>query len=614
MLFFIKIDLMDKLLLWQVGFGFDNQFFNNINPEIYKLICEIFNSSRNEITNIMPEKSGNIDTVFRFKVRNDEFVFRYPSNQSAEIFNYGIESMHNNFSKKFGVDDSFVFENSRGYRISAVTTEIKELDAERCIALVKIIHSDKFPDLHSFNYREKIRSIYDFFDDHQRLRAAKFGEMKNQILALLTLIENDNWKKQFSHNNITREKFRKYGEGYVLTDWNFSGVNDIGYDIAAISSLFSESNDLDQNIVSAFIEASYENMRHLYACYAVDCFYKFLLGIYFSGSQNEFSGTLYHNWQSAKFYLEKAEKMYAEKQNAYLDNDQAEYVEKKIGEPILTMMPLTGGVTNVTYELTAKSGKKYALRIPGKGTNAYINRTDEMHNIATINSLGIMPHVTCADTKTGVLIMDYLDNSQPCTIEDVHNAKSLQRICRTLYMVHTSEKEFSHEFDIVKNQEMYREHLASLGGESPEALKQEEKRMDTWMSYLFLNYPKKLVTCHIDPKLNNFLKKGMQVYLIDWEYSGMADIYFELANFSLTNNLTVDEEKIFIEAYCQVSGLAFDRIKFLLYKFATDYLWIYWHLIKCQQKSMVEYNEMSWRKRLKRAKAILDELEKENVQ
>lgn len=93
----------------------------------------------------------------------------------------------------------------------------------------------------------------------------------------------------------------------------------------------------------------------------------------------------------------------------------------------------------------------------------------------------------------------------------------------------------------------------------------------------------------------------------------MADLYFELANFTLTNNLTSEEEKIFIDAYCKASGIEFIREKYLLYKFATDYLWIYWHLIKCQQNSMIEYNEMSWNKRLKRAQKVLAVIEKESM-
>lgn len=133
--------------------------------------------------------------------------------------------------------------------------------------------------------------------------------------------------------------------------------------------------------------------------------------------------------------------------------------------------------------------------------------------------------------------------------------------------------------------------------------------MTRWMTRLFTDYPKELVSCHIDPKLNNFLKVGHRLYVIDWEYSGMADAYFELANLTLTNNLTVQEEELTLQKYFEISKQSMNRTKYLLYKFATDYLWIYWHLIKLHEKEMVEYNDMSWKKRLRRATQILDELE-----
>ena len=157
---------------------------------------------------------------------------------------------------------------------------------------------------------------------------------------------------------------------------------------------------------------------------------------------------------------------------------------------------------------------------------------------------------------------------------------------------------------------MYIEHFKQLGGTSPRILKEQEDRFNAWMDYLFLNYPKELAPCHIDPKLNNFMKKGRKLYLIDWEYSGMADPYFDLANFSLTNNLSEAEEKMLLDTYFKVSGKEYEHAKFLLYKFATDYLWVYWHLIKMRENEMVEYNEMSWKKRFTRAKKIIDELEK----
>lgn len=592
--------------------GFDDQFINNINPEIYDLICKIFNASKVEITNIQPIDGSSVDVLFKFKVRNDEFVFRYPSKESIDVINYALEESNNRLAKQWELDESFVYENRRGYKISLVTSPIEKLDADCCVAIIKKMQESDKENLQVFDFKERIRTVLDYLDDNQHLRLKKFADIEEGIMAMLTMIENDHWDKRFSHNAISKEKFRLCDSTAILSDWRFAGVNDIGYDIAEIACLFSDDSEMDENIVTAFLDDTTETKRHLYACKAVSAYYKFLLGIYYSNSENEFSNELYLNWKTAVAYLAKAEELCHIKQSDFLTNEQVQYVEEKIREKFISVTPLSGGVTNTTYELIARSGKKYAVRIPGKGTNEYINRPDEMNNISRVNPLGIMPKVTCADPQTGILIMDFVENSQACSMEDFYNERALQRICHLLSTVHASGIKFDNEFDIPVTQEMYRQHLKEIGGITPEILQREEKRMDEWMQYLFREYPKKLVPCHIDPKLNNFLKKGRQLYLIDWEYSGMADLYFELANFALTNNLTAEEEKIFIEAYCKASGIEFIREKYLLYKFATDYLWIYWHLIKCQQNSMYEYNEMSWNKRLKRALKILTVLEKES--
>ena len=588
--------------------GFDNQFFNNINPEIYDIICSIFNSSENEITDIKPYNNNGVDNYFEFKVRNDSFIFRYPCEESEKIINYAIDKVNNVIAYENGLDESYVFSDRNGYKVDLKTERIENISISKCVELYKKFNNNIVA--HSFDFREQIRTITEFFNDNQKMRMNSFSYLQKRIDVMLNLVENDNWDKQFSHNMISIEKFRLSGKTYGLTDWTFSGVNDIGYDIAALSCIASKSNDFDNNILKKFIDVSSKAKRHLYACQAISSYYKFLLGIYYSESSNEYSDTLYENWRNVNYYLNKAEEILDKKENDYLTNENIKYIENKINSSILSVKPLAGGVTNNTYEITTNDNKKYAVRIPGTGTNEYINRKDEMSNISDINFLGIVPEVISADEENGILILDYVNNCQPCSIEDIHNRKSLERICRQLCMIHKSEIRFNNEFDIVKMQENYRKHLKELGGVVPEILKREEENLDSWMSYLFLNYPKKLVACHIDPKLNNFLKKGMKLYLIDWEYSGMADMYFELANFTLTNNLSPEEEKLFIESYCKVSGINFEYEKYLLYKFATDYLWIYWHLIKCQQNSMIEYNEMSWKKRFGRIKNVLDILER----
>ena len=67
----------------------------------------------------------------------------------------------------------------------------------------------------------------------------------------------------------------------------------------------------------------------------------------------------------------------------------------------------------------------------------------------------------------------------------------------------------------------------------------------------------------------------------------MADVCFELINIERSG----DEEARFLEAYQSAAGKKIDYRKYILYKIATDYMWIFWHLIKLHQKQMVEYNE-----------------------
>lgn len=591
--------------------GFDNQFINNINPEIYQLICRTFNVSQNEITDIQPIYHNRVDVWFRFGIYNDRFVFRYPCRETAEIINFAIEQTHSKIANELGVDISYIYEDRQGNRIGVDTEPIIGLDVDKCIEIMAKLKSEGVASTSKFDYREKIRELFELFNNYQQLRLSRFKDFTQRIMSLLTLVENDNWDRQFSHNNITSDKFRLSGKEYVLVDWFFSGINDKGYDIAGLSFALSSNGDMEYRIIEKFVAPSKEVRRHLYACHAIYHYYQFLLGIYYDKGENKYSNNLYFHWKNAIICADKAEELFAQRKNEYLTEEQTQYIEKKIGEPFVSLTPLLGGVTNTTYTMFSRSGKKYALRIPGKGTNEYINRKDEMTNISIIDSLGVMPQVSCADPQTGILIMDFIDNNIPCSMEDIYNSLSLQKICKVLYEVHTCGKKFNNEFDIPDMQKVYIDRFHELGGVSPKILRQEEKRMKMWLDYLFLNYPKELVPCHIDPKLNNFLKKGRKLYLIDWEYSGMADAYFELANFSLTNNLNVEEEKIFLNMYCKVSDLVFDKEKFLLYKFATDYLWIYWHLIKVQENEMVEYNEMSWKKRLARAKNILDELEGE---
>jgi thiamine kinase-like enzyme len=58
-----------------------------------------------------------------------------------------------------------------------------------------------------------------------------------------------------------------------------------------------------------------------------------------------------------------------------------------------------------------------------------------------------------------------------------------------------------------------------------------------------------LVPCHDDLLNANVLGDGERVWLVDWEYAGMGDRYFDLGNLSINNGFGEAEDRVLLEAY-----------------------------------------------------------------
>src|SRR4029078_13423952 len=47
----------------------------------------------------------------------------------------------------------------------------------------------------------------------------------------------------------------------------------------------------------------------------------------------------------------------------------------------------------------------------------------------------------------------------------------------------------------------------------------------------------------------NFIDDGQRIRIVDWEYAGMGDPFFDLGNFSINHELTADEDAQLLAAY-----------------------------------------------------------------
>jgi thiamine kinase-like enzyme len=57
------------------------------------------------------------------------------------------------------------------------------------------------------------------------------------------------------------------------------------------------------------------------------------------------------------------------------------------------------------------------------------------------------------------------------------------------------------------------------------------------------------VPCHNDLLNGNFIHDGSRVRIVDWEYAGMGDRFFDLANFSINHEFQPEHDEILLAAY-----------------------------------------------------------------
>jgi thiamine kinase-like enzyme len=88
------------------------------------------------------------------------------------------------------------------------------------------------------------------------------------------------------------------------------------------------------------------------------------------------------------------------------------------------------------------------------------------------------------------------------------------------------------------------------------------------------------VACHCDLLSENFmLEPGGRMWVIDWEYGGQSDPYFDLGDFCVEHPLSEDEERFIITRYCG----AFDEVAYarmMLHKIVADLWWSIWAMIQ----------------------------------
>ena len=266
---------------------------------------------------------------------------------------------------------------------------------------------------------------------------------------------------------------------------------------------------------------------------------------------------------------------------------------------------IAGGRTNEAYTIYGTNHKKYIARIAGEGTEKIINGPRELHNIREAARVNIAPEVYCAEN--GNLLIEFLDGISKKDITMLENAETLDKVTTQLRNLHTSGAEFQGRFSFLNDYNVYRADYFTVASEAPTELAQVEEEIVALITRMEEKYAGANAPLHGDTALQNFMICKDRAYLIDWEYSSSGDYYLDLANFVILNDLTPELEKSFLRSYEDKMQGKLDYGKFLLFKMAVSFMWVYWHLGRLVRNIQIDYNESHWKKCLNKAIAIKEQ-------
>jgi thiamine kinase-like enzyme len=200
----------------------------------------------------------------------------------------------------------------------------------------------------------------------------------------------------------------------------------------------------------------------------------------------------------------------------------------------LDIVPLEGGITNRNFVVT-RDGERFVLRVPGRDTELLgIDRANEARAATLAAEAGVGPPVIAFLPESGCFVARFVDGTH-IPMADLRRDDVLGSVVRSLRRFHACPPVPS-SFNVFRVVETYAGTAAERGVQPPAAYA-DAHALAGRIEAAFAENPSPLTTCHNDLLNANFLRDGQHTWIVDYEYAGMGDPFFDLGNLAVNNEL-----------------------------------------------------------------------------
>ena len=234
-----------------------------------------------------------------------------------------------------------------------------------------------------------------------------------------------------------------------------------------------------------------------------------------------------------------------------------------------------GGLTNHTYKVSLENGEEYVVRIPGEGTEEMIVRSDEMISTGLACELGVDAQMLYFG-ENGAKVTRYIPNAVTMNAEMLHDPRHIAQVAGIFRTMHTCGRDTGVPFEVFDMARSYEKIILEKNVPMFEDYQQIKAAVMAVKAEIDAAFDIRKVPCHNDPLCENWVEGDGRMYLIDWEYAGMNDGMWDLADVSIEASYDDACDMLLLREYLGREPGVMEQKHFLANKIYVDYLWTLW--------------------------------------
>ena len=246
----------------------------------------------------------------------------------------------------------------------------------------------------------------------------------------------------------------------------------------------------------------------------------------------------------------------------------AQLTESVLGVKDYKSIERLGGLTNHTYHVTLEDGAEYAIRIPGEGTEEMIVRSDEMISTQLACRLDIDARMLYFG-RDGSKVTQYIPNAITMSAELLAQEHHIAQVAEIFRKIHACNENTGVPFEVFDMAAGYEKIIEAMNVPMFPDYREKKQEVMAIKAEIDAEVPVQKVPCHNDPLCENWVEGNGRMYLVDWEYAGMNDGMWDVADISIEAGFDEAHDDLLLTKYLgQEPGIT-ERKHFLASKICS---------------------------------------------